>query len=73
MQLLLCILFFSKVRNRLLSAGLEPFISLTENLCIASIYTQFSKNIKIKIIELITVLLARAFSPSALTKLVLNL
>ncbi len=35
------------LRNQLLSAGLEPVLSQTENSCIASNYRQFSKNIKI--------------------------
>ena len=40
------------LRNRLLSAGLEPVLSQTEKACIASNYRQFSTNIKIKIIKL---------------------
>ena len=40
------------LRNRLLSAGLEPILSQTEKSCIASNYRQFSTNIKIKIIKL---------------------
>ena len=39
--------------------------------CIASYYRQFFKNIKIKIIKSILLLLARAFGPSGITKLVL--
>ena len=51
----------SKPITDLLSAGLEPVLSQTEKLCIASNYRQFSTNIKIKIIRLIPVLLAQAF------------
>ena len=46
--------------NQLLSAGFEQVLSQTENSCIALNYRQFSTNIKIKIIKLIPVLLARA-------------
>ena len=35
-------------QNRLISAGLEPILSHTEKLCIASNYRQFSMNINIK-------------------------
>ncbi len=59
--------------NQLQSAGLEPVLSQTEKLCIASNYRQYTTNTKIKIIKLIPVLSARAFSLSRLTKLVLNL
>ena len=45
----------------MLSAGLEPVLSHTEKLCIASNYGQFSTNIKIKILKLIPVLLVRTF------------
>ena len=34
------------LRNRLISAGLEPVLSHTEKLCIVSYYIQFSSNIK---------------------------
>ncbi len=40
------------LRNRLLSAGLEPVLSQTEKACIEPNYRQFSTNIKIKIIKL---------------------
>ena len=46
------------IRNWLLSVGLEPVLSHTEKLCIASYYWQFST----KITKSIPVLLARAFS-----------
>ncbi len=58
------------LRNRLLSAGLEPVLTQTEKLCIASDYKQYSTNIKIKIIKLTTVLSAWAFGPAGLTKLI---
>ena len=61
------------LRNRLLSAGLELAPSQTEKSCKATNYRKFSANIKIKIIKLITVLLAQAFGPSGLIKLVLIL
>ena len=51
------------LRNRLITAELEPVLSHTKKTCIASFYKQFSTNIK-KIIKLIQVLL------SGLTKLV---
>ncbi len=38
-----------RLRNRLLSTGLEPVLSQTEKSCIASNYRQFSTNVKIKI------------------------
>ena len=47
-----CLVWF---RNRLLSGGLEPVLSQTEKSYITSNYRQFSTNIKIKIIKLITV------------------
>ena len=50
--------------------GSDPY---TENLCKASYYRQFSRNMKIKIIGLIPVLLAQAFSTSGLTKLVFTI
>ena len=46
------------LRNQLLSAGLEPVLSQTEKSCISYNYRQFSTNFNIKIIKLITVLLA---------------
>ena len=49
------------LRNRLLSTGLEPVLSQTEKSFVASNQRQFSTNIKIKIIKLIPVFLARAF------------
>ena len=52
------------LRNRLLSAGLEPVLWYTEKLCIPLYYRQFSTNIIIKIIKLITVLLALDWAPS---------
>ena len=36
------------LRNRLISAGLEPVLSHTEKLCLALYYRQFSTNTKIK-------------------------
>ena len=36
------------IRNRIISAGLEPILSQTEKLCLASYYKQFSMNIEIK-------------------------
>ena len=41
------------LQNRLISAGLEPFIGHTETTCIASYYN-FYTNIKIKIIRSIS-------------------
>ena len=38
-------------RNRLIFAGLEPFLIHTEKACIASYYRQFSMNDKIKILK----------------------
>ncbi len=52
-------------------AGLEPILSQTEKLCIASNERQFPTNIKTQIIKLKPVLSTRAFDPSGLTKLVL--
>ena len=42
------------LRNRLISAGLEPALSNTEKSCIALYNRQFSTNVKIKIINLIS-------------------
>ena len=53
------------LRNRLLSAGLEPVLSQTEKACIASNYRQFSTNIKINIIKLIPVLSAARYPRKA--------
>ena len=50
-------------RNRLTIAGLEQVLSHTEKSCIATYYKQFSTNLKIKIVKLIPVFLARAFVP----------
>ena len=60
------------LRNRLITADLEPVLSHTEKACIviATHYRKFSTNDKLKIIKLIP---ARAFGPSGLTKLVLIL
>ncbi len=41
--------------------GLEPVLSQTEKSCIASNYSQFSTSIRIKFIQLIQVVLARAY------------
>ena len=60
-------------RNRLISAGLEPAPSHTKKSCIALNYRQFTININIKIIKLVSVLLALAFCPSGLEKLLLIL
>ena len=60
------------LQNRLISGGLEPIISHTEMLCITSYYRQLSTKIKIKIINLILVLLAWTFGPNMLQKLVLT-
>ena len=46
------------LRNRLISAGLEPVINQTENPYVTSYERQFSTNIKIIIIILFTILLA---------------
>ena len=54
--------------NRLISAGFKPVLGHTEKSCITSYYRQFSTNIKIKIIRLITVLLAWAFDPFGTNK-----
>ena len=61
------IIFPVRLRNRLISTGLEPVLSHTEKSCIASYYTQFSTNIKIKIIRFKPFLLARLFGLSGLT------
>ena len=42
------------LRNRLISAGLEPVLSHIEKSCIKSFYRQFSTIIKMKIIKLIS-------------------
>ncbi len=55
------------LRNRLLSPGLEPVLSQTENMYNIELQ-KFSTNIKIIIIQLIPGLLALAFGPSYLTK-----
>ena len=62
--------FLVWIRNRFISAVLQPVLSHTEKSCKASYYRQFSINIKIKIIKLIPVLLAQAFGLSWLAKLV---
>ena len=36
------------IRNRIISAGLEPVLSHTEKSCLPSYYRQFSMNIEIK-------------------------
>ena len=59
------------LRNRLISGGLEPVLSNTEKLCIASYYIQFSMNIKMNHHKINTSLIARAFGTSGLIKLVL--
>ena len=50
--------------DNIISPGLEPVLSNTEKYCIRSYYRQFFKNIKIKILKLIPVLLACAFDIS---------
>ena len=40
------IYFPERLRNQLISAGLEPVLSLTEKIFIASYYIKFSTNIK---------------------------
>ena len=50
--------FLVWLRNRLISIGLEPVLNHTEKSNIASYYRQFCMNIKIKVIKLITGLLA---------------
>ena len=63
----ICILFLNLkffpicLWNRFISGGLEPDLSHTKKLCMASNYSKFSTNIKIIIISLIPVLLAWAF------------
>ena len=54
------------LRNRLISAGLEPVVSYIQKSYIASYYRQFSTNTK-KIIKLIPILLDLAFGVSELT------
>ncbi len=39
--------------NRLITAGLEPFLSLTKKSCITLYYKKIFTNVKIKILELI--------------------
>ena len=63
-------LFPVSLQNQFISAGLEPVFRHTEKSCISLYYRQFSTIIRIKIIKSIPVLLARAFVPSGLTKLV---
>ena len=48
------------LRNRLISAGLDPVLSHNEKSCILSYHIQFSANIKCKIIMLKLVLFVRA-------------
>ena len=61
------------LRNRLLSAGLEPVLSLTEKSCVASNYRQFSTNIKIKIIKLKPSFVSPGLRPLAADKTGFNL
>ena len=61
------------LRNRLLSAGLEPVLSKTEKACIASNYRQFSTNIKIKIIKLKPSFVSPSLRPPAADKTGFNL
>ena len=51
------------LRNRLISARLEPVLSYTEKSCITLHYKQLSTNNKIKLLKLLSVLLDRAFGP----------
>ena len=44
-------IFPVSLRNRLISGGLEPVLSPTEKLCLASFYIQFSTTIKCTIIR----------------------
>ena len=48
------------LQNRLIFAGLEPVLSHTEKLCIASYYREFSTFIEIILINLKPIFLARA-------------
>ena len=64
------ILFPVWLRNRLISARLEPVLSHTETLCITSHYIQFSTNIKMYNYKIITSFVSTCLS-SGLTKLVL--
>ncbi len=56
-----------RLQNQLIPAGLEPILSRTEKSWIALYYRQLSTNIKIKILKLIPVLLARALGPWGIT------
>ena len=70
---LFTILFPVWLRNRLLSAGLEPVLSQTEKACIASNYRQFSTNIKIIIIKLKPSFVSPGLRPRAADKTGFNL
>ena len=61
------------LRNRLISAGLEPILSHTEKACIASYYRLFPTNNEIKIIKLLSVLLAWVLGPIWANKTSFNL
>ena len=50
------ITFQEWLRNRLISAGFELVLSLTEKSCIASFHRHFSTRNKIKIIKLVVML-----------------
>ena len=63
--------FLEWLQSRLIYAWLELVLKHTEKLCIVSKYRQIYTNIRIKIIKLITALLARTFGYS--TKIRINL
>ena len=60
-------------KGKFISGGLEPVLSQTEKLCIASYYIQFSTNIKMYNLKIKTIFLAYSSGISRLIKLVLNL
>ena len=55
-----------------MSAGLEPVLGHTEKPCIALYNRQFTTIVKIGIMKLIPVLLARTFSPIRANKTAFN-
>ena len=61
------------LRNRLIWVGLDMVLFQTAKSSIASDCRKFFTNVKIKTLVLIPVLLARAFGPAGVTKLVLIL
>ena len=46
-----------RLRNPLISAGLEPVLSYTDKSCIVSYFIQFSMSIKLKLIMILKLVL----------------